>query len=206
VKQMTSGEGGVVTTRDPGLAARARLFRNHGIARDARTRANESSWEYDMSDLGYNYRLTDIQSALASSQLRHLPEALRRRREIAEQYFAAFRDVPEIELPARLNDRESGWHLFVVRIHPERLRVDRRAIFRALRAENIGVNVHYIPVPHFTYYEHLGYQRGGWPIAEAAYERLITLPLWAGMADADVRDVVSAVRKVFAAYRLEPSR
>lgn len=201
VKQMTSGEGGVITTNDAALAGSMRTFRNHGIGRDARTRESEASWEYDLSELGFNYRLTDIQSALASSQLRRLPAGLARRREIVERYRRDLADVEEIELLSSLPDRRSGWHLFVIKLRLDRLRVDRRTLFRALRAENIGVNVHYIPTPWFTYYQRLGYARGGWPVAEAAYERLLTLPLWAGMSDRDAADVVTAVRKVIAAYR-----
>jgi perosamine synthetase len=201
VKQMTSGEGGVVTTNDAALADAMRTFRNHGIARDARAREKDASWEYDLTELGFNYRLTDMQAALAASQLRRLPAALARRREIVATYLRELSDIDEIELLAREPDRLSGWHLFVVKLRLDRLRVDRRTLFRALRAENIGVNVHYIPVPWFTYYRDLGYARGGWPVAEAAYERLLTLPLWAGMTDGDVADVVAALRKVIGAYR-----
>jgi dTDP-4-amino-4,6-dideoxygalactose transaminase len=153
-----------------------------------------------MSELGFNYRLTDLQSALGLSQLRHLEEWLARRRGIARQYADAFAGEPALELPVSLADRESAWHLYVVRLRLERLKVDRAQVFRALRAENIGVNVHYIPVPWHPYYASLGYERGQWPIAEAAYERLLSLPMWAGMTDTDVDDVVAAVRKVLAAY------
>jgi perosamine synthetase len=202
VKQMTTGEGGVLTTKRRELAARARAFRNHGIATDARERANTGSWVYEMVDLGYNYRLTDFQCALGRSQLKKLPAWLDRRREIAIRYTSAFGSLPEITTPTVLPDRESAWHLYVIRLNLARLRVDRARFFAALRAENIGVNVHYIPVPWHPYYQALGCSRGLWPVAEQAYERLITLPLWAGMTDADVDDVISAVNKVCDAYRV----
>lgn len=200
VKHITTGEGGVVTTNDEALAARARRFRNHGIETDARQREATGSWLYAMRDLGFNYRLTDLQCALGSSQLRHLPQWIERRRAIAARYGALLAREDGVELPVARADREPAWHLYVVRLHLERLRVDRGQIFRALRAENIGVNVHYIPVPWHPYYEGLGYTRGAWPVCEHAYERLLSLPMWAGMTDADVDDVAAAVHKVLGAY------
>jgi UDP-4-amino-4,6-dideoxy-N-acetyl-beta-L-altrosamine transaminase len=200
VKQITAAEGGVVTTDDEGLAARLRLFRSHGIATDARQREANGSFYYEMSELGFNYRLTDIQCALGRSQLRRLPEWIARRREIAAAYDAAFASDSRLERPARRPDRESAWHLYTIRLNLDRLRVDRAQVFRALRAENIGVNVHYIPVPWHPYYQQAGFTRGQWPHAEGAYDRLISLPMWAGMSDADVQDVVTAVRKVLDEY------
>jgi perosamine synthetase len=201
VKHITTGEGGVITTNNPKLAAHMRRFRNHGITSDHRQREQAGSWFYEMIDLGYNYRLTDIQCVLGLSQLKKLPGWVARRREIAARYTAAFSSWPEIEPPATLADRESAWHLYVIRLNLDRLRVDRARVFAALRAENIGVNVHYIPVPWHPYYQQLGYVKGQWPIAEAAYERMISLPMWAGMSDRDVDDVVAALQKVIEAYR-----
>lgn len=200
VKQITSAEGGVVATDDDTLAGRLRLFRNHGIATDARQREANGSWFYEMTELGFNYRLTDLQCALGRSQLRKLPRWLERRRAIAARYDAAFAADDRLERPGRAADRESAWHLYPIRLRLDRVRVDRAQIFRALRAENIGVNVHYIPVPWHPYYQRAGFERGGWPIAEQAYERLISLPMWAGMSDADVDDVIGAVQKVLEAY------
>jgi UDP-4-amino-4,6-dideoxy-N-acetyl-beta-L-altrosamine transaminase len=200
VKQMTTGEGGLVVTKNPELAARARAFRNHGITTDARERANAGSWVYQMVDLGYNYRLTDFQCALGRSQLKKLPTWLLRRQEIAARYTSALASLAEVSTPTVLPDRDSAWHLYPIRLNLPRLRVDRSCVFTALRAENIGVNVHYIPVPWQPYYQALGYRKGHWPVAEHAYERLITLPLWAGMTDTDVDDVISAVNKVCDAY------
>ena len=201
VKHITSGEGGVVTTQDAALADRLRRFRNHGITSEARQRETAGSWFYEMVDLGYNYRLTDFQCALALNQLKMLDGWLARRRQMASWYLEELARVPELELLAIRHDRESAWHLFVVRLALQRLCADRAEIFRALRAENIGVNVHYIPVPWHPYYQRLGYQRGAWPVAEDAYARLLTLPLFPAMTDGDAMDVVAALRKVLSAYR-----
>lgn len=200
VKHITTGEGGVVTTNDPELASRLRRFRNHGIETDARQREAAGSWFYEMRDLGFNYRLTDLQCALGTSQLTHLPSWIARRRAIAARYAGRLGGEAALELPLVREDRDPAWHLYVVRLRLDRLRVDRGQVFRALRAENIGVNVHYIPVPWHPYYQSLGYSRGSWPVAEEAYERLLSLPMWAGMTDTDVDDVVAAVRKVLVAY------
>lgn len=201
VKHITTGEGGMVTTDDPGMAARLRMFRTHGITTEFRQRETEGSWFYEMTELGYNYRLTDFQSALGLSQLSKLEKWVARRRAIAARYTTAFAAVPEIESPAVLQDRESAWHLYVIRLNLDRLRVGRSELFRALRAENIGVNVHYIPVPWHPYYQSLGHKKGEWPVAEGAYERMISLPIFPGMTDRDVEDVIAAAEKVIAHFR-----
>jgi perosamine synthetase len=201
VKHITTGEGGLVTTNDDALAARMRRFRNHGITLTATQRARERSWEYDVEDIGFNYRLTDVQCALGLSQLAKLDGWVRRRRAIASMYDTELARLSQVELPVRITDRESSWHLFVIRLRLDRLRVGRREVFAALRAENIGVNVHYVPVPwHSAFKDVPGCGRGYWPVTEAAYERMITLPLWPGMTDADACDVVRAVSKVISAY------
>jgi perosamine synthetase len=200
VKHITSGEGGVVTTNDSQFAARLRLFRNHGITTDHRQREREGSWQYEMVELGFNYRLTDLQCALAESQLEKASAWLARREAIAAAYTGALGGWPAIQCPTVLPDRRSAWHLYVIRLNLERLRVGRAEVFRALRAENIGVNVHYIPVPWHPYYAQQGYVRGGWPVAESEYERLISLPMWPGMSDQDVLDTIEAVGKVMVAY------
>jgi perosamine synthetase len=201
VKQITTGEGGLVTTNDADIAARLRLFRNHGISTDHRQREVAGSWFYEMVELGYNYRLTDFQCALGQSQLRKLPTWLARRREIATRYTEVFAAMPEVEPPTVLSDREPAWHLYVIRLNPDRLRAGRATVFKALRAEGIGVNVHYIPVPWHPYYQGLGYTKGQWPAAEEAYGRILSLPIWPGMTDRDVEDVIASVRKVIKVYR-----
>lgn len=201
VKHITTGEGGVVTTDDPTLAARVRMFRTHGIHGDYRQRETMGSWFYEMVELGYNYRLTDFQCALGLSQMKKLPPWIARRRKIASRYTEAFSAMPEVETPAVLPDREPAWHLYVIRLRLEFLRVGRAEVFKALRAENIGVNVHYIPIPWHPYYQNLGYKKGSWLVAESAYERIISLPIFPAMADGDVEDTIAAVNKVIAAYR-----
>jgi dTDP-4-amino-4,6-dideoxygalactose transaminase len=201
VKHITTGEGGMVTTDNPELASRLRRFRAHGITTEFRDREREGSWLYEMVELGFNYRLTDLQSALGLSQLNKLHGWVVRRREIAARYTTAFAALPEVEMPTVLSDRESAWHLYVIRLNLDHLRAGRTEVFKALRAENIGVNVHYIPVPWHPYYQALGYKKGAWPVAESAYERMISLPIFPAMMDRDVEDVIAAVRKVMDAYR-----
>ena len=201
VKLITTGEGGAVVTDEPELARRLRIFRNHGITTEAREREEAGDWFYEMVYLGYNYRLTDIQCALGLSQMNKLDSWLARRREIARRYDEAFTGLPEIMTPVVKDDRSSAWHLYVIRLNLERLQVGRTEVFAALRAENIGVNVHYIPVYWHPYYQGLGYKQGLCPIAEASYERLISLPIFPGMSDHDVEDVIKAVKKVCCRYR-----
>jgi perosamine synthetase len=203
VKHVTTGEGGMVATQDFELARRLRLFRSHGIDSDARQRQAAGQWLYDMKVLGYNYRLTDLASALGLSQLRRLDQNLARRRAIAARYTQAFRDLPGVITPVVRAEANPAWHLYPIRVDAARLRVDRAAIFHALRAENIGVNVHYIPVHlHSFYRERFGYKGGEYPAAERAYEGLISLPMFHGMTDEDMADVISAVEKVVAHYRV----
>jgi UDP-4-amino-4,6-dideoxy-N-acetyl-beta-L-altrosamine transaminase len=201
VKHVTTGEGGVITTDDFFLAERLRQFRNHGITTDHQKRQMMGSWFYEIEFLGFNYRLTDIQCALGASQLKKLPVWLTRRRDIAATYTAALSQMPELEPPTILEDRESAWHLYVLRLNLDRLTADRADIFHALRAENIGVNVHYIPLPWHPYYRRLGFEPSHWPVAEESYERMLTLPLWPAMSDSDVQDVITAIKKVVEAYR-----
>ena len=203
VKPITTGEGGVITTDNADLAQALRIFRNHGITTEFRQREQQGSWVYEMQDLGYNYRLSDIHCALGVSQLGKLPAWVRRRNEIATQFDAALRDLPEAEPLARLPQREHAWHLYVLQLRLGRLRATRQEIFSALRAEGIHVNVHYAPVHLHPFYRRtFGTAPGLAPAAEAAYERLITLPLFPRMTDADVADVITAVDKVLRAYSL----
>jgi perosamine synthetase len=201
VKHITTGEGGIITTDDPELAQRMRVFRNHGITTDHRQREEQGSWFYEMVDLGYNYRLTDMQCALGLSQLRKLPEWVARRQEIARRYDEAFAELPVVEPLAVRKEVSHAYHLYMIRLDLERLKVTRAEVFSALVAEGIGVNVHYIPVHlHPFYRKHFDTGPGLCPVAEAAYERLITLPIFPQISDEDVADVIIAVRKVTEAY------
>ena len=201
VKHITTGEGGMITTNDPKLAQRMRVFRNHGITTGHRQREQQGSWFYEMVNLGYNYRLTDIQCALGMSQLRKLPSWVARRQEIARRYDAVFAETPAVKPLGVRDDVSHAYHLYVVQLDLERLRVDRAQVFAALRAEGIGVNVHYIPVHlHPFYRERFGTGPGLCPLTEAAYEKLVTLPIFPRMSDTDVEDVLTAVTKVTRAY------
>lgn len=201
VKHITTGEGGMVTTNDSLIAERLRHFRNHGISSDRRQRERLGSWFYEMVELGYNYRLTDLQSALGLSQLRKLDRWLARRREIARRYDAALRDIPALRPLAVRPNVEHAYHLYVVQLELERLQASRAEVFAALRAEGIGVNVHYIPVHLHPYYRaHQGTTAGLCPHAEVAYERILSLPMFPRMSDQDVEDVIEAMRKVVAEY------
>jgi perosamine synthetase len=201
VKHITTGEGGMVTTNNGRFAETLRRFRNHGISSDARQRQKAAQWHYEMVLLGFNYRLPDFACALGMQQLKRLDANLARRREIAALYTAAFRDIPAVIPPTVLPEANPAWHLYPIRLNLERLTADRGQIFRALRAENIGVNVHYIPVHLHPYYrDRFGFRDGQFPVAEDAYARLITLPMFHGMSDADAEDVIAAVSKVCLAY------
>jgi UDP-4-amino-4,6-dideoxy-N-acetyl-beta-L-altrosamine transaminase len=201
VKHLATGEGGMVTTDRADFAESLRKFRNHGMSSDARERNATGSWFYDVTTLGFNYRLTDIACALGISQLKKLEANLERRREIAARYGAAFREFPGIAIPGEREGVKSAWHLYPIRIDKKTAGADRKQVFRALRAENIGANVHYIPVHlHSLYRERFGYKSGEYSVAEAAYEQLISLPMFHGMSDQDVDDVIAAVRKVIVHY------
>ena len=200
VKHVATGEGGMVTTDRADLAENLRRFRNHGISSDARQRHASGQWHYEMVQLGFNYRLTDIACALGISQLKKLEANLARRREIAARYTAAFRNLRGVIAPSVRPDVNPAWHLYPIRVNPSHLKKDRAHMFRALRAENIGVNVHYIPVHLHPYYrDRFGYQGGEYPVAETAYEQLISLPMFHAMTEQDVEDVIAAVSKVSAA-------
>lgn len=202
VKHITTGEGGMITTDSVELAQRMRIFRNHGITTDHRERVQQGSWFYEMVDLGYNYRLTDLQCALGMSQLRKLADWVTRRQEIARRYDAAFAEVAAVEPLGVREDASHAYHLYVVRLDLTRLRTMRADVFAALRAEGIGVNVHYIPVHlHPFYSERFGTGPGLCPTAKAAYERILTLPIFPQMTDDDVEDVIGAISKVTEAYQ-----
>jgi perosamine synthetase len=203
VKHVTTGEGGAIASSDPDLIRRMRMFRNHGITSDFRQRETTGAWAYDMVDLGFNYRLCDIQCALGVTQLAKLPQSVARRQAIAARYDAAFAELPGVRPLAVRKDVSHAYHLYVIQLELEKLSVDRGQVFRALRAEGIGVNVHYRPVHLHPYYQNrFGTKPGDCPVAEAAYERILSLPMFPTMADTDVDDVVAAMRKVLQAYSI----
>jgi perosamine synthetase len=201
VKHITTGEGGMVATNNGQWAETLRRFRNHGISSDARQRQTAGQWHYEMVLLGFNYRMPDILCALGLEQLKRLDANLARRRAIAARYTSALGEIPGVIVPAVRSQANPAWHLYPIQLDLEKLTADRGQVFRALRAENIGVNVHYIPVHLHPYYrERFGFRGGEFPVAERAYERLISLPMFPAMNDRDVEDVICAVSKVVNCY------
>ncbi len=194
VKHITTGEGGMVVTGRADLRDRMTAFRNHGIDTDHRQRAEQGTWHYEMRDLGYNYRITDFQCALGLSQLGKLPEWLKRRRAIAASYDKAFAATPLVR-PVRVESAvRHAYHLYPVRVDFPMLGNDRVGLFQQLREQGIGVNVHYIPVHLQPFYRHrFGIRAGLCPVAEAAYEELISLPIFPAMTDAQVDQVAGAL-------------
>jgi perosamine synthetase len=201
VKHITTGEGGAITTDNDQWADAMRHFRNHGITTDHHQREESGSWFYEMVDLGFNYRITDFQCALGSQQITRLPEFIQKRQALAATYDAAFADRDEITVPEVRANVSHAYHLYPILLNLHAFSADRRQIFEALRAEGIGVNVHYIPVYWHPYYQERGYAKGLCPVAEDAYERLLSLPIFPEMTLSDVEDVLAAVDKVIAAYR-----
>jgi UDP-4-amino-4,6-dideoxy-N-acetyl-beta-L-altrosamine transaminase len=206
VKHITTGEGGMITTNNKEYYERLKLFRTHGITKDKDKLLNyDGPWYYEMQELGYNYRLTDFQCSLGISQLKKIDKIIQRRRKIVKKYNYEFKDMPEIKIP-EINPATSNpaWHIYIIQLNLEKLKVERKEIFEALRAENIGVNVHYIPVHLQPYYQkRFGYRRGDFPKAENYYSRAITLPIFPMMSDKDIDDVIKAVKKVISYYRKE---
>lgn len=203
VKTVTGGEGGAVLTNSKELYTKLMLYRTHGITRvpELLEREPDGSWYYEQIDLGYNYRLTDIQCALIISQLDKIEMFQKRRREIVERYNEAFSQLPQLFVQKEIPESDTTRHLYILRIRPETLSIDRKGFFEALAAENICCNVHYIPVYRHPYYEALGYKKGLCPNAEKLYEEIISLPLYYSLTDKDVEDVIRAVQKIAAYYQ-----
>jgi len=194
VKPIATGEGGVVTTDDPALAARMRIFRNHGITTDFREREKKGAFYYEMTALGYNLRLSDIQCALGISQLRKLPAWVLRRQQIAATYDRAFAAHPSVHPLVTRSGVGHGYHLYVIRLADH---LDRTVVLQWLRSEGIGANVHYLPVYlHPFYREKFGGAEGQCPVAESAYRQILSLPIFPRMSAADVEDVITAVRRI----------
>ena len=197
VKAIATGEGGMVTTEDDEFDRKIRAFRNHGITADHSQRSAAGTFEYQMLSLGYNYRITDFQCALGQSQLRKLPGFLEKRRMLAQCYDRVLADIPWVRPLGRAIDVEHAYHLYVVLLDTEALGMDRDRAFRELRAGNIGVNVHYKPVHLQPFYQYeYGTRSGDCPVAEAAFDQLLTLPLHPGMSSDDLEDVVRALRRL----------
>ncbi|WP_226607164.1 UDP-4-amino-4,6-dideoxy-N-acetyl-beta-L-altrosamine transaminase [Bacillus cereus] len=201
VKHITTGEGGVITTNNPLFYEKLVQFRTHGIERNPqKLLENHGPWYYEMQFLGYNYRITDIQAALGLSQLSKLDSFIKIRKKYVDIYSKEFSCLSEIIIPKQLPQTSSSWHLYIIRLNTKLLKCNRKEFYEALQRENIGVNVHYIPVHLQPFYQKLGYEKGICPQAENVYEEIITLPLFPKMTEADVWDVIQAVRKVLSFY------
>jgi len=203
VKHITTGEGGMVLTNNETFYEKLKTFRHHGIIKDKEKQINpEGPWYYEIQTLGHNFRITDFQCVLGISQMNKLDYFVKRRREIASQYTDKFKKMPEIIIKEEPEGYESAYHIYVIQLNLSKLKTNRKKIFEALRAENIGVHVHYVPVHYHPFYKKTyGYKKGDYPNAEEYYERALTLPVFPKMSDEDVKDVVEAVRKVICYYR-----
>ncbi len=204
VKTVTGGEGGAVLTNNEEYYKKLLLYRSHGITRDTGLLEHEpeGGWYYEQIDLGYNYRITDMQAALIISQLDKLQMFSRRRKEIVARYNEAFSKLPQIAVQKEIPESDTTRHLYILRLVPEKLKIGRKEFFDALAAENICCNVHYIPTYYFPYYQKLGYAKGICPKAEKLYEEMFSIPLYYAMTDKDVEDVIRAVTKIAEYYSL----
>lgn len=203
VKTCTAGEGGAITTNSDELYKQLVLFRTHGITRvqDWMDKPSEGGWYYQQVALGYNYRMTDMQAALLSSQLDKLDMFAARRKELVKRYDEAFSHMPEITIQKEIPESDTVRHLYILQFNMEMLKCGRREIFDALQAEGVGVNVHYIPTYTFPYYQKLGYKMGSCPNAERLYERIVSIPLYYSLTNDQQDKVIDAVKKVIEYYR-----
>lgn len=191
VKPVTTAEGGIIVTDNEEYYKKMLRFRSHGIEQVPYS-AEKGGWYYEMTELGYNYRMTDLQAALGVSQLKKLDTFIKRRQEIAAIYTEAFKDVEGITVPKQLADTASGWHLYMVQLE----NMGRKQVFDAMRMANIGVHVHYIPVYWHPYYEKLGYKRGLCPVAEAWYEKALTLPIHPGITKENIIYIIRNLKTI----------
>lgn len=186
VKPITTAEGGIIVTNSEEFYKKLLLFRSHGIEKTPYS-LEQGDWYYEMTDLGFNYRMTDLQAALGLSQLNKLETFLERRRKIAQLYNEAFKKIPEITIPKQVEDTNSGWHLYMIQLDEK---IDRKEIFNKLRDRNIGVHVHYIPVYWHPYYQNLGYKQGLCPVAEQWYQNALTLPIHPSLTDEQIDYII----------------
>jgi len=198
VKHITTGEGGMITTNDEQLYKKLLLFRSHGITRDRDLMLEEyqGPWYYEQLELGYNYRMTDIQAALGLSQLNKVDKFIKRRREIAGEYTLAFSEETNLITPLQQDGCNSSWHLYIIRLNLKNLKCSRRDFFDYLQQEKIGVNIHYIPVYQHPYYQKNGYRDVMCPNSEQFYDTCISLPIFPKMSDEDVEDVIRSVKNI----------
>lgn len=202
VKTITSGEGGAILTNNEEYYKKMMLFRSHGITRDENLLSEVPFHGYnEQLELGYNYRMTDLQAALGISQLKKIDRFSTARKEIVKKYNDAFSKIPELILQKEIKESNTTRHLYIIRLNSKLLKTNRNEIYKALNAENVGLQVHYIPVHLHPYYRKLGYKKGICPIAEQLYEEIITIPLYYSLTDDDVVSIITAIQKVINYYR-----
>lgn len=193
VKTITSGEGGMILTNNENFYEKLKILRHHGIIK----RPENGPWYYEIENLGFNYRLTDFQSALGLSQLKKLDKFVRARKIIVKKYNEAFKDTREIIIPEEKNDTESARHIYAIQLRLELLKIGRREIFEELQKKGIGVQVHYVPLHlHPFYQREFGYKKGDFPVAENYYNRAITLPLFPKMTDKDIDRIIKTTKEI----------
>jgi len=202
-KNLTTAEGGMVTTNNTKVAEKIRILRLHGISKDAWKRySSEGSWYYEILYPGYKDNMTDIQASIGICQLKKFAKMQKRREEISKRYREEFEDMPEIIIPTVRKYVRHAWHLYPIQLRTELLRIDRNKFIEALKAENIGTSVHFIPIHLHPYYRNrYGFKRGDFPIAESVYDHEISLPIYPKMTNKDVEDVIAGVKKIVAYYR-----
>jgi dTDP-4-amino-4,6-dideoxygalactose transaminase len=199
VKIITTGEGGMATTNDTDLAARMRRLRSHGVATDyelMKPRPEDEIWNYQQIELGFNYRLNEIQAALGMSQLGRLGQFVKRRREIADEYNAAFREIPIIT-PYQMRGTSSSFHLYPIRVSRNRKKITQRKVYDTLWRNNIAANLHYIPVHRQPYYENLGFSSGDFPAAECFHREAISLPIFPSMTNGEIEWVIKVIKSIY---------
>lgn len=203
VKTVTGGEGGAITTNDETIYRKLMRLRTHGITRniDEMVNPSDAMWYNEQVELGYNYRMTDFQAALLGSQLNKLARFSKRRKEIVVAYDKAFSEIPELFVQREIPESDTTRHLYILRLNLDKLTCTRREFFDALYAENTCPQVHYLPVYWHSYYEKLGYEKGICPNAEKLYNEIMSIPLYPSMTDADIQDVINAVKKLVNYYR-----
>jgi len=200
VKNITTCEGGMVVTNNEKLYERMKVFRTHGISKDYKDRENSASHYYEMVELGYNYRIPDLLCALGINQLKKLDNFISKRQKIAKIYDQHFKEISNLMTPL-LQKCESAYHIYVIKLKLDNLKTDRDTIFKALKAEGIGVNVHYMPIHlHPFYKKNFGTYEGMMPVAEIVYKQIITLPIYPELEDQDIKDVIDGVKKVLRYY------
>jgi len=197
VKIITTAEGGMVLTNNKDLYDKLILFRSHGITRNEKLMKNKSDgpWYYEQIDLGFNYRMTDMQAALGNSQMDRLDEFVNRRRYLANRYNELLADLP-VKLPYQQSDSNSSWHVYVIRLNLDQVKIDKQTIFTEIRKLGINLNLHYIPVHTQPYYQQLGFKKGDFPVSEEYYKEVLTLPLYFDLTNEQQDCIVDSLREV----------